>query len=66
MSDCCSPKGYRWIFSEGNARSEAKRYRRKGLDPTSRRIVGFLQQRASRVALCSKSAAASALFRSSC
>lgn len=45
MSDCCSPKGYRWIFSEGNARSEAKRYRRKGLDPTSRGIVGFLQQK---------------------
>ncbi|HKF18471.1 MAG TPA: methyltransferase domain-containing protein [Candidatus Dormibacteraeota bacterium] len=44
MSDCCSPKGYRWIFSEKNARAEAKRYRRKGLDPTSGRIVSFLQQ----------------------
>jgi len=44
MSDCCSPKGYRWVFSERNARSEAKRYRRKGLDPTSRRVVAFLQQ----------------------
>ena len=44
MSDCCSPKGYRWIFNETNARSEAKRYRRKGLDPTSRRIVEFLKQ----------------------
>lgn len=44
MSDCCSPKGYRWIFSEKNARAEAKRYRRKGLDPTSGRIVKFLQQ----------------------
>src|SRR5215467_58993 len=44
MTDCCSPKGYRWVFSERNARSEAKRYRRKGLDPTSRRIVAFLQQ----------------------
>lgn len=39
MSDCCSPKGYRWIFSEKNATAEAKRYRRKGLDPTSRRVV---------------------------
>ena len=45
MSDCCSPKGYRWIFSERNARSEAKRYRRKGLDPTSRRIFDYLKER---------------------
>jgi len=45
MGDCCSPKGYRWIFSERNARSEAKRYRRKGLDPTSRRIFDYLKQR---------------------
>lgn len=44
MSDCCSPKGYRWIFSERSARAEAKRYRRRGLDPTSRRIVEFLIQ----------------------
>ncbi len=42
MSDCCSPKGYRWVFSERSARAEAKRYRRKGLDSTSRRIVDFL------------------------
>ena len=42
MSDCCSPKGYRWVFSEKSARAEAKRYRRKGLDSTSRRIVDFL------------------------
>ena len=43
MSDCCSPKGYRWVFSESSARSEARRYRRKGLDATSRRIVEFLK-----------------------
>jgi magnesium-protoporphyrin O-methyltransferase len=43
VSDCCSPKGYRWIFSERSARSEAKRYRRKGLDSTSRRIVDFVK-----------------------
>lgn len=42
MSECCSPKGYRWVFSERSARAEAKRYRRKGLDSTSRRIVDFL------------------------
>lgn len=44
MSDCCSPKGYRWIFSERSARAEARRYRRKGLDPTSKRIVDYLKQ----------------------
>ena len=38
MSDCCSPAGYRRIFSERSARAEAKRYRRNGLDPTSRRV----------------------------
>ena len=43
MSDCCSPKGYRWVFSERNARGEAKRYRRKGLDATSREIVDYLK-----------------------
>jgi 2-polyprenyl-3-methyl-5-hydroxy-6-metoxy-1,4-benzoquinol methylase len=45
VSDCCSPKGYRWIFSERNARSDAKRFRRRGLDPTSRRIVDYLKER---------------------
>jgi len=44
LSDCCSPKGYTRVFSERSARAEAKRYRRKGLDPTSRRIVDFVKQ----------------------
>jgi 2-polyprenyl-3-methyl-5-hydroxy-6-metoxy-1,4-benzoquinol methylase len=44
MSDCCTPKGYRWVFSERSARAEAKRYRRKGLDATSRRIFDFVKQ----------------------
>ncbi len=43
MSGCCSPKGYRWVFSERSARSEARRYRRRGLDATSRRIVDFIK-----------------------
>jgi magnesium-protoporphyrin O-methyltransferase len=43
MTDCCSPKGYRWIFSEKSARSEAKRYRSSGLDGTSRRIVDLVK-----------------------
>src|SRR5438552_18984680 len=43
MRDCCSPKGYKWVFSERSARAEARRYRRRGLDGTSRRIVDFLK-----------------------
>ena len=43
VSDCCSPKGYRWVFSERMAQADARRYRRKGLDSTSRRIVDFLK-----------------------
>lgn len=43
MGDCCTPKGYRWVFSERSAKMEAKRYRRRGLDATSRRIVDFLK-----------------------
>ena len=39
MSDCCTPKGYRQIFSERGARAQARDYRRKGPDATSRRIV---------------------------
>ena len=45
MSDCCTPKGYRTIFSEKSARSEAKRYRSKGLDKVSRRIVELVKER---------------------
>lgn len=45
MGDCCTPRGYRWIFSERAARAEAGRYRRSGLDRTSRRIVDFVKAR---------------------
>ena len=45
MSDCCTPKGYRTIFSEKSAQSEAKRYRSKGLDKVSRRIVDLVKER---------------------
>ena len=44
MRDCCSPKGYRSVFSEKRARAEARHYRRRGLDPTSRRIAEFLKR----------------------
>jgi len=43
VPSCCSPKGYRRVFSERNARAEARRYRRKGLDGTSREIVDYLK-----------------------
>jgi magnesium-protoporphyrin O-methyltransferase len=44
MSDCCSPNGYRSIFSEKRAHAEARRYRRRGLDRTSQRIAELLKQ----------------------
>src|SRR6202158_480977 len=45
MTDCCTPKGYRTIFSERSAVSEARRYRRRGLDSTSRRIFDLIKER---------------------
>ena len=45
MSDCCTPKGYRQVFSEKSAHAQAKRYRRKGPEGTSRRLVELLKQR---------------------
>ncbi|MGA8634879.1 MAG: class I SAM-dependent methyltransferase [Candidatus Dormiibacterota bacterium] len=42
VTDCCSPTGYQWAFSEKRASREARRYERRGLDPTSRRIVELL------------------------
>jgi hypothetical protein len=43
VSDCCTPKGYRQIFSEKSARAQARDYRKSGLDSTSRRIVELLK-----------------------
>jgi 2-polyprenyl-3-methyl-5-hydroxy-6-metoxy-1,4-benzoquinol methylase len=42
---CCPPKGYETLFGERAARRDAKRYRRKGLDDTARRMVEFLRSR---------------------
>jgi 2-polyprenyl-3-methyl-5-hydroxy-6-metoxy-1,4-benzoquinol methylase len=42
---CCAPKGYEKLFGERTARRDAKRYRRKGLDETAERMVGFLRSR---------------------
>jgi hypothetical protein len=42
VSGCCTQKGYRQVFSERQARGQARRYRRRGLDSTSQRIVDLL------------------------
>ncbi len=42
MRCCCSPQAYEAFFSERIARRDARRYRKKGLDKTARRMVGFL------------------------
>jgi hypothetical protein len=45
VSDCCTPKGYRTIFSEKSAQAEVKRYWRKGLDKLSRQIADLVTKR---------------------
>jgi magnesium-protoporphyrin O-methyltransferase len=42
--DCCTPKGYRWLFSERSANAQARRYRQRGLDATSSRLVRLLRE----------------------
>src|SRR5919204_5026277 len=42
---CCSPAAYSEFFDEKQARKDARRYRRKGLDRAARRIVSFLTRR---------------------
>ena len=45
MDDCCavpSADGYEEVFDDRFARKAARRYRRKGLTPTERRIVSFI------------------------
>ena len=45
MAGCCNARGCDQFFSPRFARKLAKRYRRKGLDKTSRRMVEFLEAR---------------------
>ncbi|MHB8614198.1 MAG: methyltransferase domain-containing protein [Candidatus Dormibacteraceae bacterium] len=66
MSDCCTPTGDRQIFSEKNARAEARRYRRKGLDATSRRIGDLLKERGVEGKTLLEVGAASERSRSNC
>ena len=43
MASCCDARGCDEFFGSGFARSAARRYRRRGLDKTASRIVGFLE-----------------------
>jgi 2-polyprenyl-3-methyl-5-hydroxy-6-metoxy-1,4-benzoquinol methylase len=45
MPSCCSGQGYDDFFTEKIARRDARSYRRRGLDPNGRRIVGFVVRR---------------------
>jgi magnesium-protoporphyrin O-methyltransferase len=42
---CCNSRGRDKFFTPRLARRAAKRYRKKGLDPTARRMVDFLESR---------------------
>jgi 2-polyprenyl-3-methyl-5-hydroxy-6-metoxy-1,4-benzoquinol methylase len=45
MSGCCDPRGCDRMFDDGFAKRMAARYRKKGLDKTSRRMVALLADR---------------------
>src|SRR3954471_1498347 len=43
VGGCCDPRGCDEFFGDGFARKMAARYRKRGLDRASRRMVGFLE-----------------------
>jgi 2-polyprenyl-3-methyl-5-hydroxy-6-metoxy-1,4-benzoquinol methylase len=45
MAGCCDPRGCDRFFSARFARRVAARYRKRGLDKASRRIVDYVEQR---------------------
>jgi magnesium-protoporphyrin O-methyltransferase len=45
VAGCCNARGCDRLFNEKFARRMAKRYRRRGLDKTARRMVAFLEAR---------------------
>jgi 2-polyprenyl-3-methyl-5-hydroxy-6-metoxy-1,4-benzoquinol methylase len=45
VSCCQPPRGYTFLFSKRAARRDAKRYRRKGVDPTGEEMLAFLRER---------------------
>ena len=44
MASCCDPRGCDRFFDRRFARRMAARYRKRGLDSTAQRMVGFLEQ----------------------
>lgn len=46
MSGCCTSDGYRQMFSERGAQFQARRYRKRGPDAMSRRLVELIGDRA--------------------
>ncbi len=45
VTSCCNPRGCDEFFTPRFARRTAKRYRKRGLDKTARRMVEFLHER---------------------
>ena len=45
VSGCCNAAAYGRVFSDRWARRDARRYRRRGLDRTARRMLDFLRAR---------------------
>jgi 2-polyprenyl-3-methyl-5-hydroxy-6-metoxy-1,4-benzoquinol methylase len=45
VSGCCNARGCDRLFNEKFARKMAKRYRKRGLDKTARKMVAFLEER---------------------
>jgi 2-polyprenyl-3-methyl-5-hydroxy-6-metoxy-1,4-benzoquinol methylase len=45
MSGCCCPRDYDRFFGTRFARRLAKKYRKRGLDKTARKMADFLQER---------------------
>jgi magnesium-protoporphyrin O-methyltransferase len=44
MTGCCNSRGCDWFFSPRFAHRVTQRYRKRGLDKTSRQIVEFLER----------------------
>src|SRR5215211_8141247 len=45
MAGCCSSRDYDRFFSKRFARRLAKKYRKRGLDKTARKMADFLRER---------------------
>src|SRR6478736_9546890 len=43
MANCCNARGCDRLFNEKFARRMAKRYRKRGLDKTARKMVAYLE-----------------------